>query len=105
VASVELVCGVLLVVGLATRFAAVPLAITMIVAILTALRDQISGVGDLLGLLEFAYIAILFWIAIAGPGIVSLDALLLRFIGASDPAKSSPLVDVRSRARSSSRDG
>jgi hypothetical protein len=33
-----------------------------------------------------------------GAGIVSLDALLLRFIGAGDPARSGPLVDVPLRA-------
>jgi len=90
VAGVELVGGVLIAVGLLSRLAAVPLTITMIVAILTALRDQIEGVGDLLGLVEFAYIALFVWIAIAGPGAVSLDALLVRFLSQGSERSAKP---------------
>jgi putative oxidoreductase len=74
--SAELVCGGLLLLGLATRFAAVPLIITMCVAIRTALWDQVSGLSSLAGLLEFAYIALLFWLATDGGGPLSLDRLL-----------------------------
>jgi putative oxidoreductase len=84
VAGVELVGGVLIAVGLASRLTAIPLIITMIVAILTALRDQVTGIVALVGLSEFAYIAILFWIAIAGPGAASLDALILRLAGGGE---------------------
>jgi putative oxidoreductase len=97
VAGVELVAGALLVVGLASRFAAVPLVITMVVAIATALWDEVGGIGDLLGLLEFAYIAILVWVAISGPGVVSLDALLVRWMGSADPGRNPSLVGVPSR--------
>lgn len=76
--SAEFVCGGLLLLGLATRFAAVPLIITMCVAIRTALWDQVSGLSDLVGLLEFAYIALLFWLATDGGGPLSLDRLLAR---------------------------
>ena len=57
--STELVCGALLIAGLATRLAAVPLIVTMAVAIRTALWSQFQGVTGLLGLLEFSYIVLL----------------------------------------------
>lgn len=78
VSCVELIGGGLLLIGLLTRFAAVPLLITMVVAILTALRENIHGFGDLVGLLEFAYIALLLWLAVAGGGKLSLDYLVVR---------------------------
>src|SRR2546430_426102 len=41
VAGVELVGGILLILGLFSRIAAIPLSITMVVAILTAKRDEL----------------------------------------------------------------
>jgi putative oxidoreductase len=72
----ELVCGSLLVLGLASRLAACPLVVTMIVAIVTAQKDQLHGVTDLVGLVEWTYIAILAIVAVFGPGPVSVDAYL-----------------------------
>jgi putative oxidoreductase len=76
--TAEFVCGGLLLLGLATRFAVVPLVVTMCVAIRTALWDQVDGLGSLVGLLEFAYIALLVFIGTHGAGPLSLDALLAR---------------------------
>src|SRR5690349_19781674 len=81
----EFVCGGLLLVGLATRFAAVPLIITMAVAIRTAQWENVDGIGSLVGLLEFAYVALLVWLATDGPGPISLDRLLGRL---AEPAPS-----------------
>jgi putative oxidoreductase len=69
----ELICGSLLVVGLASRLAALPLVVTMIVAILTAKRDELHGVADLFGFVEWTYIVILLVVAVFGPGLASLD--------------------------------
>ena len=74
--TAEFVCGGLLLLGLATRFAVVPLVITMCVAIRTALWDQVEGIGSLVGLTEFAYIALLVWLGTNGPGPLSLDGLV-----------------------------
>lgn len=76
--TTEFVCGALLLAGLATRFAVVPLIITMCVAIRTALWDQVEGVSTLVGLTEFAYIALLAWLGTNGPGPLSLDQLIAR---------------------------
>src|SRR5512146_2828767 len=73
VSFVELIGGALLLVGLASRLAAVPLMASMAVAILTAQREQVHGLPDLFGLVEWTYLALRLWVAIAGPGKLSLD--------------------------------
>lgn len=74
----EFVCGGLLLLGLVTRFAVVPLIVTMCVAIRTAQWENVDGLGSLVGLLEFAYIALLVWLGTDGPGPISVDHLLGR---------------------------
>ena len=76
VACTELVCGALILVGLATRIATIPLMITMAVALLTALRSDIHGLSDLFGVSEFLYIALLAWLGAYGAGPVSLDRVV-----------------------------
>jgi putative oxidoreductase len=56
----ELVCGSLLILGLASRLSAAPLVVTMIVALLTAKAHEIGGIVAL------------------GPGPVSLDAVIAK---------------------------
>jgi putative oxidoreductase len=77
VSNVELICGTLLCLGLATRVAAVPLVCTMVVAIFTAKWSELEGLTDLLGTSEFAYVAVLCWLVLAGPGRASIDALFV----------------------------
>jgi putative oxidoreductase len=77
VSFVELVGGSLLLIGLASRLAALPLMASMAVAILTAQREQVHGLPDLFGLVEWTYLALLLWVALAGPGKASLDHFLL----------------------------
>lgn len=73
VSFIELIGGALLVIGLASRLAALPLMGSMAVAILTAQRENVHGLPDLFGLVEWTYFALLLWVAFAGPGKVSLD--------------------------------
>ncbi len=77
VSGVELVGGALLLIGLFTRIAAVPLAIVMVVAVISAKWMDIDSLLTLLGFEEVMYFALFTWLAIAGPGPVSLDHLLL----------------------------
>lgn len=74
----ELICGTLLVLGLLTRFATVPLAVSMVVAICTAKRTEIHGLFDLVSADEFTYLVMLIVIAILGPGSVALDHFLVK---------------------------
>jgi putative oxidoreductase len=76
VATTELVGGALILVGLLTRLAALPLAFTMVIAILTAKLPKVEGITDLFGFEEVTYLVIFLWIALAGPGPVSLDWLI-----------------------------
>jgi aquaporin Z len=76
----ELVGGLLLIAGLGVRLAAIPLAFTMIVAIITAKAADIEGISDLIRLSEFDYIVLFAWIAVAGPGPLSLDHALSRLL-------------------------
>src|SRR5215468_5950459 len=76
--TAEFVCGGLLLLGLATRLAVVPLIVTMCVAIRTAQWKDVDGIGSLVGLLEFSYIALLVWLGTDGPGPLSLDRLIAR---------------------------
>jgi putative oxidoreductase len=78
VAWTELLCGSALVLGLCTRLAAVPLMVTMVVAILTAKLSEIHGIFDLVGADEFTYLVVLLMLAILGPGRASIDQLIAK---------------------------
>lgn len=86
VAGVELLGGALVLAGLFTRVAAVPLAATMVVALLTAKRGDISSAADLFGTAEFLYLTVLGFLAAFGAGAISLDGFLVRRLAASDNA-------------------
>ena len=92
--SAEFVCGGLLLLGLATRFAVVPLIVTMCVAIRTAQWENVDGIGSLVGLVEFSYIALLVWLGTDGPGPLSLDHLIGRLARdrADEPAAARPVA-------------
>lgn len=92
VASTEFLGGLCLTVGLFTRLAALPLSVTMVVAILTAKRAEIDGINALFGFEEFLYFTIFLWLAIAGPGKVSIDPLIVRRLDAPELANSSAAV-------------
>jgi len=78
VSSIELVCGALVLAGLATRLAAIPLIGTMVVAILIAVWPQLDTARELFGKEELHYIALLAYLVVSGPGAVALDALAVR---------------------------
>lgn len=86
VSGVEFFGGLLLLLGLFTRLAATPLVIVMAVAIVSAKLDQITSLETLLGFEEIAYMALFGWLAVAGPGPISLDHLLQR-MWSDDPKR------------------
>lgn len=77
-ASTELVGGICLMIGFASRFVAIPLMITMMVALLTAHRaatlmlldDPITFIGQL----PFTFLMAAALIFVFGPGAFSVDA-------------------------------
>ena len=78
VSGVEFFGGILLILGLLTRIAAAPLIAIMVVAIVSAKLGDIDSLETLLGFEEVSYLALFLWLAIAGPGPISIDHLLLR---------------------------
>lgn len=67
-------CSILLILGLATRFAVIPLIITMLVAVLKIHGADPFGVKELAALYLLAYIGFL----ILGAGKYSFDSLFFR---------------------------
>jgi putative oxidoreductase len=96
--TVELVGGTLILVGLATRLMSVPLIITMIVAIATAVWPQLDSWRDLFGKEELHYIALLTYLVVTGPGAASLDALLVRTLTARETTPARHPIPTAARA-------
>jgi len=84
VSGVEFFGGIMLILGLFTRIPAAMLAVVMLVAIKSAKWENVDSLETLLGFEEATYFAAFLWLAIAGPGAVSLDRLLLRASGNED---------------------
>ena len=87
VASLELAGGICLILGLFTRFMSASLLSTMVVALLTADKQRFleswspaSDVGPL-DVSPFVFLLFFLWLALYGPGAVSMDALLKRWLG------------------------
>jgi putative oxidoreductase len=78
VSWVELVAGVLLVLGFCTRIAALFLIGTMAVAFLTAILPRLDSKLDLFSTPELTYVVIFVWLGLGGAGKASLDHLLFR---------------------------
>ncbi|MFN7116737.1 MAG: DoxX family protein [Saprospiraceae bacterium] len=70
----EVLCAFLIIIGLGTRFATIPLIITMLVAAFIANAGQPFGEKELALVYLFAFAAL----AIAGPGWYSVDAQLVK---------------------------
>jgi putative oxidoreductase len=86
VSRLEFWGGLLLVLGLATRLVAALLASTMVVALATADREAFLGAlrgtsdAGLTDVAPFVYLLFLLWLVLFGPGPVSLDALVVRWL-------------------------
>jgi putative oxidoreductase len=84
VATLELVGGICLILGLLTRLFATGLASTMVVALLTADKERFleswSTASEIspTDLSAFVFLLFFLWLALYGPGPVSLDRFLSR---------------------------
>jgi putative oxidoreductase len=74
----ELIGGALVLAGLFTRLASIPLVINMLVALLVVKMKRVSGLDDFVELDEPLYALSFFWLVFSGPGKASLDHLLSR---------------------------
>jgi putative oxidoreductase len=86
ISRLEYYGGLLLIAGLLTRGVALLLSSTMVVALLTADRADFmaallnTGEKGLTDVVPVVYLLFLLWLVIFGPGAVSLDALLKRWL-------------------------
>lgn len=78
VAGLECFGGLFLILGLMTRISAGGLAVTMVVAIVSAKWAEVDSLETLLGFEESTYLAVFTWLAITGAGKASLDYLIER---------------------------
>jgi len=72
----EFLGGLLVVLGLFTRPACIPLFINMAVATLAVKLEKVSGLDDFVELDEPLYALSFLWLFFSGPGLISLDHLL-----------------------------
>jgi putative oxidoreductase len=75
--GIEFVGGLLLIIGLFTRLAATPLIVVMVVAIVSAKWGDIDSYTTLAGFEEVTYMVVFGYLAVLGPGRISLDAILV----------------------------
>jgi putative oxidoreductase len=88
-ASTECFGGLLLVVGLASRLVAIPVAFTMIVAYITADYEALTSIfsepDKFVAAAPFPFLLSALIVLAFGPGAFSLDALIKRFVGGRRP--------------------
>ena len=61
----------------------IPLAMTMVVALVTAKRSDIASPSDLYGAVEFLYLLGFGFLAAFGAGFLSLDEILVRWFASA----------------------
>ena len=102
VASMETIGGLMLMLGLFTRFFAGGLSITMVVALLTAdTADFLASWGSASELsptdvASFTFLLFLLWLVFYGAGTLSLDALLRKVLSTEPTRAGSPGLDLNS---------
>lgn len=84
-AGVDFAGGLLLMLGLFTRFAAGAMAFNMVVAIALVVIRNVASFDEFVELDEFLYILVFFWLLMAGPGKASVDTWLARRFGIATP--------------------
>ena len=86
--AVELVCSTLIILGLFTRFAVLPLLVIMSGAVYYVKEGLSSVTGDIFGMqplmLPLLICGILLFFIIAGPGKISFDYVLARYMVSFD---------------------
>jgi putative oxidoreductase len=78
VSGLEFFGGLFLIFGIFTRISAGGLAVTMIIAIITAKISEVDSLHTFLGFEETLFLVIFGWLAISGAGKASLDYVIER---------------------------
>lgn len=89
VSCLEYVGGMCLVVGLFTRIFSSLLCASLLVAVLTADRGTFveKFAADLTDVTSFVYLLFLLWLALYGPGPVSIDRFLSKWLGVGEKSE------------------
>jgi putative oxidoreductase len=96
VSTLELVGGICIVLGLLTRVMSASLASTMVVALMTADKEQFlksldpSSDVSPLDVSPFVFLMLFLWLILHGPGVLSLDTLVARWLGVGKETPSGP---------------
>jgi putative oxidoreductase len=97
VATIELVCGAAVLLGVLTRVAVLPLVGTMVVAIVTARWADVASPSDFFMLPEYLLLVLFAWLAVAGAGPLSVDRVLDRWWQGRQP-EATPVTPGRASA-------
>ena len=91
VSLLEFIGGLCIALGLATRIFASLLSISLLVAVLTADRSTFveKFPADLTDVASFTYLLFLVWLALYGPGPISLDRFVSKWLGLGQDSKGS----------------
>ena len=82
VSSLEFIGGLFIIAGLGTRIVSAMLCVTLTVAVLTADRGTFveKFPADLTDVASFTYLLLLLWLVFYGPGPVSIDRFLSKWL-------------------------
>jgi putative oxidoreductase len=84
-AYTEFIGGLLTVCGIGTRLVSIPMIINMLVAILKVNVKHVTSLDDFVELDEPLYALAYLWLLLSGPGWVSIDYLVSRTFGLTEP--------------------
>jgi putative oxidoreductase len=87
-AYTEFIGGLLTVCGIGTRLVSIPMIINMLVAILKVNVKHVTSLDDFVELDEPLYALAYLWLLLSGPGWVSIDYLVSRALGLTEPCGS-----------------
>jgi putative oxidoreductase len=90
VSTIEYVGGICLLLGLGTRIFSFLLSGSMMVALLTADKQTFIDKfpADITDIIPFVYLLFLVWLVLIGPGSISLDRFLSKWLRGSEKADS-----------------
>jgi len=77
----ELLGGLFIMLGLFTRLICIPMLINMAVAVTLVVSANLMSLDDYVEADEIVYSLIFFWLLVAGPGKVSVDTFIARWLG------------------------
>ena len=76
VAGTEFLCGIMILLGLFTRIASLPLIFILIIAIITAKFRAVQDLSQFFCMFEYLFIVLFLWLVVKGAGALSIDRLI-----------------------------